>query len=427
MAIATFRTFVGVAKETTPGTAVSPTDYITITGDPKGTDTYKKLDDKSFRGSAVATYAKIPAMRTGELSLDGNVNPATIGYFLGSLLPDVTSAATATPSGLAAAASGTGSSFGAGAQYWVITAVYGTGESMKSNEVTLTLTAGQNVNLTWTAVPGASAYNIYRGTAAGAENKLVGTAGTASFTDTGAAGTSATPPATSTAPATSHAFSCKNSGDSQPTSFTFTDFDGDQARAFAGSKVSDLSLKWSADGLLTFTSKVSSWASTTITTPTPSYSTVLPIAAFTGALYINGSKSVVMESGSLDIKRKVEYLQTVQNTQDPYALFSGAVAVTGKLTTVLLASDPILAKIGNSSAAGSLDAYQLSFSQGNTTLVLQLSNVVYTKVAPVRGKDYVQLDVEFEGVGNTTDVGASGGYSPIKAFVANGVAAGTYQ
>src|SRR5438445_10435566 len=101
MAIATFRTFLGVAKEVTPGTPVPATDFIAITGDPKSKDTYKKLDDKSFRGSAVATYAKIPAMRTGELGVDGNVNPATIGYMLGSLSPAIVTTAVAAPTGLA--------------------------------------------------------------------------------------------------------------------------------------------------------------------------------------------------------------------------------------------------------------------------------------------------------------------------------------
>lgn len=426
MPIATFRTFLGVAKESTPGTAVAATDYITITADPKAKDTYKKLDDKSFRGSAVETYAKIPAMRTGDFGVDGNANPATIGYLLGSLLPDVVTSATTAPSGLAAAASGTGSSFGAGAQFWVVTALFGTGETVKSNEVTLTLTAGQNVNLTWTTSPGASGYRIYRGTSAGSENVLVTTVGpVGAYTDTGSTGTAGTPPVSSSAPTNTHVFSCKNTGDGQPTSFTFSDYDGDQCHAFAGTKFSELDFKFSADGLLTFTSKAMSWASVVLSAPTPSYSTVLPIAAYTGQLYIDGAKALNVSSAELQIKRKVEALQTVQGTQDPYAMFSGAVGVTGKLTTVMLASDPMLAKIGNSSNPG--ETYALAFAQGANTLVFQMSDVVYDSVDRTRGKDYVELSVAFTAVGNTTDAGATNGYSPVKVFLGNSVASGTYQ
>ncbi|MFF2551820.1 phage tail tube protein [Nocardia sp. NPDC058058] len=416
-----------MAKENTPGTAVAATDYITITTDPKAMDTYKKLDDKSFRGSAVETYAKIPAMRTGELSLDGNVNPATIGYFLGSLLPDLTSAATAAPTGLTGTAS-SGGTFTAATYYWKVTALFGTGETAGSSEFSLAVTASQKVALTWTTSAGASGYNVYRGTSAGAENVLVGTVGpVGAFTDTGAAGTAATVPGSSSAPATAHTFSCKNNADGQPISFTFSDFDGDNTRAFAGSKVGELQFKFSADGLLTFTTKVSSWASVVLSTPTPSYSTVLPIAAYTGQFMVNGAKVATIQSADISLKRKVEFLQTVQGTQDPYALFSGALAVSGKFTSVLLASDPILAKIGNSSASGSADVYALAFSAGNNTIVFQMSNVVYDKDHPTRGKDYVELSAEFTCVGNITDAGATGGYSPCKVFLGNGVASGTYQ
>ena len=425
MALATFRSFLGIAKETTPGVAVAATDFITITGDTKAADTYKKLDDKSFRGSAVETYAKIPAMRTGTLNVDGNVNPATIGYLLGSVLPDYQSAVTAAPTGLTGTASA-GGTFTAGSVYWKVTALFGTGETTGSNEFTLSVTANQKVTLTWTPVNGATGYKVYRGTTAGSENVLVGSVGpVATFVDTGAAGTAATIPASSTAPTNAHVFACKNNADGQPTSFTFSDFDGDATRAFAGSKLSELSFKFSADGLLTFTSKVESWASVTMTTPTPSYSTVLPIAAYTGVLEIGGQPVVNVVSAQLDFKRKSEYLQTVQGSQDPYGIFSGALAVTGKLTTVMLASDPLLAKIGNSSNPG--DVYNLAFAAGNASLVFQMSDVVYDKVTPVRGKDYVQLDVEFTAVGNTTDAGATNGYSPCKVTLGNNVATGTYQ
>lgn len=96
------------------------------------------------------------------------------------------------------ATSTTGGTLAAGATYWVVTAVNAAGESLRSNEVTATLTgATSSQPLSWTAVPGATSYNIYRGTTPAGENVRYNT-GALTFTDTGAAGTAASPPAAST-------------------------------------------------------------------------------------------------------------------------------------------------------------------------------------------------------------------------------------
>lgn len=108
----------------------------------------------------------------------------------------------AAPSGLAAAAVGSGGTFAAGAQYWKITGINGSGETTGSNEATATLVLNGSANLTWSALPaGTTGVKIYRGTASGAENVLVATLGAVtSYTDTGTAGTAATPPAVNTTP-----------------------------------------------------------------------------------------------------------------------------------------------------------------------------------------------------------------------------------
>jgi hypothetical protein len=90
-----------------------------------------------------------------------------------------------------------GGAFTAGAYFWKVTATNTAGETLGSNEVTATLTANQQQVINWTAITGANGYRIYRGTAAGAENVLVGTitsGATVTFTDTGTVGTNASVP-----------------------------------------------------------------------------------------------------------------------------------------------------------------------------------------------------------------------------------------
>jgi hypothetical protein len=105
-----------------------------------------------------------------------------------------------TPTGLAVTGHGTGGTFAAGQYYWVVTAVNANGETMKSSEVTATFTGStSSAVLTWNAVDEATNYKLYRGTSVSGENVLVTTVDALTYTDTGASGTSASPPGSNTA------------------------------------------------------------------------------------------------------------------------------------------------------------------------------------------------------------------------------------
>lgn len=84
--------------------------------------------------------------------------------------------------------------------YYVVTALTAAGETTKSNEASVaTIGANSSVTVTWTAVPGATGYNIYRGTASGGQTGYYAVGAVTSFTDTGAAITAGSPPASNTA------------------------------------------------------------------------------------------------------------------------------------------------------------------------------------------------------------------------------------
>ena len=56
----------------------------------------------------------------------------------------------------------------AGIYWYVITAIDGVGgETVVSNEVSVTILINHNITLTWNAVPNAFGYNIYRGSTSG--------------------------------------------------------------------------------------------------------------------------------------------------------------------------------------------------------------------------------------------------------------------
>lgn len=319
MVAATFRSFVGVGKETTPGTGVVPTKYIPVT-EIGSLDDLSYLHDEGMRGSMVTSYGVQPGPKHGELELKGNVDIDTIGFLLSSVLGDV-------------------------------------------------------------ATTGASA----------------------PFT---------------------HTFAVKNTGDGQPVSFSFSDFNGVETRRYAGAKTEELAFKFNNDGLLEFESKIKSYASASVADPTPSYSTYIPVANWKACVTIGGVSNLLVEEGELTISRDVDTLHTLNcGDNNPYKLFSGAVTVEGKLTFVYESTAELLRYLNNSQP--SLDILW-EHTAATDSLRLNMNKAAYTAAEVKRGEQYAQLEVEFYAVANSTNAGASGGLSPIKATLLNTSASGTY-
>jgi hypothetical protein len=309
----TYRSFLGIAKEATRGTALVPTDYIPVKK-MDFTDDIVQLKDQSMRGSMAETYGQVQGPSQGTYTLDGDVFMDTIGYPLAGILGD---------------------------------------------------------------------YAV----------------------------TGATPPYV-------HTMALLNSGTGQPTSYTLTDSNGVQARAMAGAQFSELAFKFAAEGMLGWSAKANGYASATASTPTPSWSTIKPSAAWTGVVSVAGSPVAAALDGEVSIKRKIDVIHTVQNLQSPYRVQVGPLTVTGKLTftmedeTQLLnylnGTQPILDVIWSTGAGAALTSLQLHMTIG-----------AYDKGSTSRGKNYLTVPIEFEAAANATDVGASTGFSPIKATLKN--------
>jgi hypothetical protein len=87
----------------------------------------------------------------------------------------------------------TGGALANGTYYYTVTALDGWGESTEA-EGAIQLSGAQNaVSVSWSTITGAAKYRVYRGTSSGGENVYYETT-TTSYTDLGAAGTTATPP-----------------------------------------------------------------------------------------------------------------------------------------------------------------------------------------------------------------------------------------
>jgi hypothetical protein len=312
--------FVGIGKETTPGTGVTATAFIPVTG-PNGKDAVTMLPDKGLRGAMVDTYDEIAGPISGTYDFGGDVFPDTIGWPLAGILGDVATT-------------------GASAPY-------------------------------------------------------------------------------------SHAMAALNSGDGQPKSYTISDFYSAAARQYPGAKFSEFSLKYSGDSMLTYTAKAVTFGSVTTTKPTAAFTSIPPMAGWTGAVKLAGTPLTNVLDGELNIKRATTVINPVDGTQAPSIIWSGPVTCDGKFTVIMEDDTYLSAYLANTSTTLEVN-YQTGAGAALVQVDFKMSKIKYTLAEIDRSKDYVTVSVTWEGLANSTDVGVSSGYSPLKVTLQNAVTSGVY-
>jgi hypothetical protein len=106
-------------------------------------------------------------------------------------------------------------------------------------------------------------------------------------------------------------------------------------------------------------------------------------------------------------------------------MWSGPLTVDGKLTVVMDADTQLTNYL-----TAATPALLINFASGAgasaTQVQLQMSSCTYSAAEISRGSDFVELDITFSANANATDIGASGGFSPILATIKNAVATGIY-
>jgi hypothetical protein len=226
-----------------------------------------------------------------------------------------------------------------------------------------------------------------------------------------------------------HTISLLNSltsgADAQPISYTLTDFYAVDVRSYPGCQFSDFSLKFNADGMLEYDTKTTGWASSTVSDPTPTFSTILPTPVWRGTVSIGGTQVSTAMSGNIDMSRPVTPVYGISNTQNPYQVFLGPLEVTGKITFLMETDAELTRFLNNTQPAIVLN---WSYGAGASAVQIQatISKGAYTAAMIERGEDFVQVSIDLNGQSTTTDAGSTGGFAPIKWVLQNAKASGTY-
>ena len=411
---ASTKQFIGIAPETTQGTAVAMTATQLLTSfTPSDKPTF--LKDQSWRGSmGTDSFAQIQGVKTADISLGGPVYGDTLGWWLRNLLGDL--AVTGTPTGSGSTTLSAGAAVGA-----------------------------TNIS-TVASIPAATVIQI--GTGATAEVFTTGTPSGAGpytiplATPTGGlvyahASAQAVVPVVTAGPYT-YAWSLLNSGGGQPPSHTLTHSLGPTAtvgaRQYPGFCMSAMNLKFNAESeLFTWDGQGTSWPSVIAgAAPTANPTTILPVASWRTKVGIGGPASGgtlvnTITDGEVDIARELVPYFTATGVQTPYIIQRGGLSATGKLNFGAVSDESALLYMLNNTQP------QVQFLIDNglagtaqITVQIDVQVAAFTAAAPDTSKAAVGYQDEFQAVFNTTNAGGSGGQSPIKVSVTCGITPGTF-
>lgn len=227
-----------------------------------------------------------------------------------------------------------------------------------------------------------------------------------------------------------HAGSLLNSGTTQPPTWQLTDIylaagGAVTTRQYGSAVFSEFTAKYTADGMLSYDAKAMSVASGVVAKPTASFSTVVPLPAYTGIVTIGGTATPLVVDGQVSIKRSVNPIPNLSGSPDPYLIWGGPVTVDGSLMAI--AEDETFLNYYLNATKPTVD---LNFFTGSGASLLgvkfHMNKCAMDTSKPDASKDWMQFSSTFKGLLNTTDAGASGGYSPIKVTVSNAKATGTF-
>jgi len=226
-----------------------------------------------------------------------------------------------------------------------------------------------------------------------------------------------------------------NSFTAQPNTTTWTHYDGvtptSGARQIPGLCLSQLEISWDyATKLLTWTAKGMGWKSISLgSRPTPAPSSMVPVASWIGQFAVggpvSGTPATNLETATVTINRELEIENTGNGDQNPISIARGAVTVATKYgfiaqdltyyNDVLNNTQPQVQALFSAGSGASLASLQIDMQQN----ALTVPEANY-------GKKMARWDITGKGEFNSTNVGATGGESPITVTLKNAVASGLY-
>lgn len=234
-----------------------------------------------------------------------------------------------------------------------------------------------------------------------------------------------------------HAFSLNNSTTGQPKTHTCVYYTGlpasSGARVFPGLCLSELKISWDVESkLVMYTAKGITMGSTIAAAPpTSTPSAVPPLAAWRAIMGVGGPASggtldPTCTSFDLTLKRKVDAIYGMQNSQDPIVIQRGTLDCDGKVKFVARDEVPLLNTINNTQGQVQIKLDNGIVGAGQRQILVNFQQASWETPKLDEGKQATMWDVGIDGIANATDAGATGGLSPVKVTIINGTVGTSY-
>jgi hypothetical protein len=407
--------FINVGKEPPgqPGTITAGTYTFPLTTF-KPVDKYTYLEDTAWRNAMAQLYNLIQGVRISDVSLGGPFFADGVGYPLLDIMGDYWQSING---GVAGGTSSLSIAGTVGATVVVVSNATGF-SSGKLVSIGGTGTTAEEVrqitNVTGTS-PGTLTLNSALYQAHG-----TGGPGTVFFW--------------SSYTSINHSFSLLNSGlgaggwtASQPPTYTYEDFSGVPltygARNYAYSCFSEVTITSEATALLMWEGKMTALASQIATvTPTTSLTTVAPQAAWRSTVNFAGGGSLNISEWKATLQRKIAPKFTNSGQQDPFAIARGYfTAMLGFNADPASDESEFLYYLNNTQPTCQLVATNGLAGTAAASITINAQQVGFDTGELNDAKDVFGFDLSSKLVANTTNIGPSGGFSPVSITLANQV------
>lgn len=205
----------------------------------------------------------------------------------------------------------------------------------------------------------------------------------------------------------------------QPISFTMFWIDGLNAWQIPGCQLSDLKLTVKVDELATIEATWMGLAATKLgAVPTNTPTTLKPIPSWNSTISLGGSPLSDFSSIDLTYKRDAAHVPTINASQSPLEIFSGAFSVAGNLTAVYQGGSDV--RLTDFEANTQAPLVVKCSPAGDATHYLQATSslITFDGVDPAGSNKWMEIQASFKALANATDA-LDSKQSPCQVVLAN--------
>lgn len=182
----------------------------------------------------------------------------------------------------------------------------------------------------------------------------------------------------------------------QPASLTLFDYNGYSERAYQGTRMESVQLKYAPDGRLEADYKGKTRLSVLQAGSTvPVIGAFTPVLGWQAVITLNNTQNFRVIETEINLKRGVEVLFTQANTQSPTNIYAFPLEIDGKVTFDFVDETEYNYYRTNQQSA----SFDILFVQSSISAVrVTIPQPVFTSYEVDRGKDYLTAVLDFKGI-----------------------------